>query len=80
MTVNKKLNDDYFETKKKYKENRLKSKKMTFRKRFSYFILAILLLLIQGVLLRKCQNRIDENQKNDIENIAPTPTVVGVGD
>ncbi len=53
---------------------------MTFRKRVSYFILVILLLLIQGVLLRKCQNRIDENQKNDIENIAPSPTGVGDGD
>ncbi len=67
MSINKRLNEQYFETKRKHKEGREKHK-LTPKQKLVRFLLIAVLTYISSVLYKSCQDRIEENKRKDLMN------------
>lgn len=67
MSINKRLNEQYFETKRKQKEGREKHK-LTPKQKLVRFLLIAVLTYVSSVLYRSCQERIEENKRKDLMN------------
>ncbi|SEC77478.1 hypothetical protein SAMN04489761_3540 [Tenacibaculum sp. MAR_2009_124] len=66
--MTKKLNEEYFETKKKRKGN-YRRKKLTVKRIVLNLIMTIVFIVIYNVFLKKCSGKIEENKRNDILNV-----------
>ncbi|MDE1208451.1 hypothetical protein [Tenacibaculum larymnensis] len=59
--MNKKLNEEYFETRKKHKEG-YKKNKLTFKKAIINLVITIILIVVYNALSKGCSKRIEENK------------------
>lgn len=62
--MSNKLNEQYFETKKKFQNT--KKKEFTFKRGLINLIVFFILIFVYNILHKDCSNRINNNKKNDI--------------
>ncbi|PHS10006.1 MAG: hypothetical protein COA88_02965 [Kordia sp.] len=61
-----KLNKQFFETKKKYKEG-LKKRKLTFKRAAINLIITFSLIWVVSILQKSCEQRIEENKLKELQ-------------
>lgn len=61
-----KLNKQFFETKKKYKEG-LKKRKFTFKRGVINLIITFSLIWVVSILQKSCEQRIEENERRELQ-------------
>jgi uncharacterized protein YqhQ len=65
-TMSNKLNEEYFETKKNFRN--AKKKKLTLKRGIINILVSLVVLFVFNSLNKDCSNRIKENEKNDLMN------------
>jgi hypothetical protein len=61
-----KLNENYFETRKKHKKE-FKKQKLTLKKSAMNLIIIFTLIFLYSIISKSCDERIERNKKNDME-------------
>ncbi|APD07044.1 hypothetical protein UJ101_01528 [Flavobacteriaceae bacterium UJ101] len=62
-----KLNEQYFEAKKRFKNK--KKKKLTFKRVIINVVIFFLLIIVYNFLYKECSNRIYKNEQKEIDSI-----------
>ncbi len=66
--MNKKLNNQYFETKKRHKES-YKKGKLTFKKLLINLIITLVFILLYNLFSKYLHEKIESNRKNNVVNL-----------
>jgi uncharacterized protein YqhQ len=73
-TMSNKLNEEYFETKKNFRN--AKKKKLTLKRGIINILVSLVVLFVFNSLNKDCSNRIKENEKNTNEIMTKTMRII----